>query len=64
MPTDASAPLPDLNLEQKAVLQLDTGDPNCIITGLVIHVSQTIPELPQPPEKVAPLLGYVPQGAT
>jgi len=61
MATETSAPLPDLTLEQKAVLQLDTGDPNCIITGLVIHVSQDVPELVQPPAKVEPILGYVPQ---
>jgi hypothetical protein len=44
MPTDVSAPLPDLDLRDQSLMTVDTGDPNAIITSLVIHVSQQAPD--------------------
>lgn len=61
MATDTSAPLPDLTLEEKSQLVVDTGDVGAIITRIVIHFSQDVPEADVKPEKVGPLLAYVPQ---
>lgn len=44
MATDVSTALPDLTLDSNATLEVDTGDANAIITSLVIHVSQDIPQ--------------------
>lgn len=44
MATDVSAPLPDLTLEESSLLVIDTGDNSATITGLVIHVSQEVPD--------------------
>ena len=60
MPTDVSAPLPDLSLEQSSILAIDTGDANALITGVVIHVSQTVPELPLKIDLLPPLLVHEP----
>lgn len=43
MPTPLSAPLPDLDLEEKSILTIDTGDASAIITQVVIHFSQEVP---------------------
>jgi hypothetical protein len=58
MPTDVSAPLPDLDLRDQSILTVDTGDPNAIITSLVIHVSQDIPA--EALALLPPLLAYLP----
>lgn len=44
MPVDISAPLPDLQLRDQSVLEVDTGDPGAVITQLVIHLAQGVPE--------------------
>lgn len=43
MATLISAPLPDLDLEEKSVLTVDTGDAAAPITRIVIHFSQDLP---------------------
>ncbi len=44
MTDDLSAPLPDLDWPDQAVITVDAGDPNAVITSLVIHLSQDVPE--------------------
>lgn len=44
--TNVSTPLPDLSLEEEAVLTVTSGDPGAIITQLVIHFTQDVPALP------------------
>lgn len=58
MPTDVSAPLPDLTLKDESILTVDTGDPAAIITSIVVHFAQDAPEsvLEQQP----PLLAHLP----
>lgn len=56
MPTDVSGPLPELTLEEKAVLTIDTGDPAAIITRLVIHFRQQVPDDFPPISLVPPVL--------
>lgn len=58
MPEDVSAPLPDLSLKDKTIIEVDTGDPGAVVTGLVIHVSQSIPDGALP--SLLPLLTYRP----
>jgi Mg2+/Co2+ transporter CorB len=55
MATDVSAPLPDLTLEEQSLLVIDTGDNAATITGLVIHVSQDVPDLPTKIQLLPPL---------
>jgi len=61
VPTDVSAPLPDLDLRDQSILTVDTGDANAIITKLVIHVSQDIPA--EALAQLPPLLAHIPVGA-
>lgn len=46
--TNVSAPLPDLSLEEETIITVNSGDPGAIITQLVIHFTQDVPELPTP----------------
>jgi Mg2+/Co2+ transporter CorB len=55
MATDVSAPLPDLTLEESSLLVIDTGDNAATITGVVIHVSQDVPDLPTKIQLLPPL---------
>lgn len=61
MATNTSAPLPDLTLEEKSILVVDTGDAAAIITRVVIHFAQDVPDVDVKPVQVGPLLAYVPQ---
>jgi hypothetical protein len=58
MPTDVATSLPDLDLRDQSILTVDTGDPNAIITSLVIHVSQDIPA--EALALLPPLLAHIP----
>ncbi len=58
MADDISAPLPDLNLKDKSILTVTTGDPNAIIDSMVIHLSQELP--PAAVVSLPPLLTYGP----
>lgn len=58
MPTDVSAPLPDLTLEESSLLQIDTGDDDATIGRVVIHVSQEVPDLPIKIELLPPLYAH------
>lgn len=60
MATHLSGPLPDLTLEEKSVLVVDTGDAAVLITRLVIHFSQDVPELPQTFPAIPVLLAHEP----
>ncbi len=44
MSDDISAPLPDLDWPNEAILHVNAGDSSAVITGLVIHLSQDVPE--------------------
>jgi hypothetical protein len=62
MPVVIDSPLPDLTLEEKSLLVVETGDNAVIITQLVIHFAQdTPPELLALPA-VPVLLAYEPTG--
>lgn len=55
--TNVSTALPDLSLEEQAILTVDTLDAGAVITSLVIHFTQDIPrELLAP--ALPPLFGY------
>lgn len=58
MADDISAPLPDLDWPDQAIIHVDAGDPDAVITAFVIHLSQDVPEelLTVPP--FVPLFTY------
>lgn len=56
-----SAPLPDLDLEVRSVLTVDTGDPFALVTALVIHVAQDTPDEVLKQLTVAPAFAYGPE---
>lgn len=60
MPAIVSAPLPDLDLEEKSIIEVDTGDANAKITRVVVHFTQDIPDLEQSFQVLNPLLAYGP----
>lgn len=43
MPTDVSAPLPQLDLRDSTIVTVTLSDPAAIITGLAYHAYQTLP---------------------
>jgi hypothetical protein len=59
MPVDVSAPMPDLTLEESSILTIDTGDPGAVITQVVIHVSQEIPDVRTTIKLLPPQLAYL-----
>jgi len=55
--TNVAAPLPDLSLEDEAIITVDAGDAGSVITSMVIHFTQELPrELLAP--VLPPLFGY------
>jgi hypothetical protein len=58
MPTNVSAPLPDLTLEEQTILTIDTLDAGAIISSVVIHVSQDVPDLPTKIQLLPPLYAH------
>lgn len=60
MPTDVSAPLPDLNLRDQSILTVDSGDAAAIITRIVVHLSQDLPAAAI--KQLPPVLANVPVG--
>jgi hypothetical protein len=56
-----SAPLPDVDLRSSSIVTVDAGDPNAVITQLVIHVSQDLPEQPVKVTPFVPLFSYGPE---
>lgn len=58
MANDVSAPLPDLDWPDQAILAVNAGDASAAITRFVIHLSQDVPEelLTVPP--FVPLFTY------
>ncbi len=56
--SDLSAPLPDLDWPDQAVITVDAGDSSAVITGLVIHLSQDVPEDVVPIPLVPPVLAH------
>lgn len=59
MADNLAAPLPDLSLEELAVITVDAGDPGAVITSLVIHFTQDVPRALLAPV-LPPAFGYVP----
>jgi len=61
MSSDPSVGLPDIDWPDQAIIAVDTGDANAVITSMVIHLSQDTPEdlIPQPGPFV-PLFTYGP----
>ncbi len=58
--SDLSAPLPDLDWPDQAVITVDAGDSSAVITGLVIHLSQDVPADVVPVAPYTPLFVYGP----
>jgi hypothetical protein len=58
MPTDVSAPFPDLDLEEQSIIEVDLGDAASVITGLVVHFTQNVPDLPAKIELLPPLYAH------
>ncbi len=58
MSDDVSAPLPDLDWPNEAILHVNVGDSSAVITGLVIHLSQDVPEDLVPVKPFTPLFVY------
>ncbi len=44
MATRIKGPFPDLDWPDQAIITVDAGDSSAVITGLVIHLSQDVPE--------------------
>jgi hypothetical protein len=63
MPAIVSAPFPDLDLEEKSIIEVDTGDANAKITRVVVHFTQDIPDLDSAFVVLNPLLTYGPDAA-
>lgn len=61
MPTDVSAPLPQLDTRDGTIFTVDTGDPNVIVVELAVHGWT---ENPQPAEEEpSPILAHLPVGS-
>jgi hypothetical protein len=58
MTDDVSAPLPDLDWPDRAIIAVNAGDTNAKITKLVIHLSQDVPEDLTPVQPFVPLFTY------
>ncbi len=63
MPADLSAPLPDLDWPNEAILHVNAGDSSAVITGLVIHLSQDVPQEAIKLNTIPPVLVSKPSGA-
>ena len=44
MTTRIKDSLPDLDLASLATITVDAGDPNAIVTSVVVHLAQDVPE--------------------
>lgn len=60
MANDVSAPLPDLDWPDQAIIAVDAGDASAKITRLVIHLSQDVPQEVADSLVLNPLLAYGP----
>lgn len=58
MATFVSAPLPDLDLEEASIITVDTGDAAAVITGMVVHFTQDVPDVPLKVELLPPLYAH------
>lgn len=61
MPTDISTPLPHLELGPGATVEVDTGHPAAIVTGLIVYGTY-YPPGGAPPVGLAPLFVPIPVG--
>jgi len=43
MSSDPSVGLPDIDWPDQAIIEVDTGDANAVITRFVVHLSQDVP---------------------
>jgi hypothetical protein len=60
MATRIAAPFPDVDLEEKSIIEVDTGNANAVITRVVVHFTQDIPDLDEKFAVLNPLLTYGP----
>ncbi len=58
MATRIKGPFPDLDWPNQAIITVDAGDSSAVITGLVIHLSQDVPEDLPPVALVPPVLAH------
>ncbi len=58
MADDVSAPLPELSWPDQAIITVATGDASALITRLVIHFSQDVPEDAVTVEPYTPLFVF------
>lgn len=58
MANDVSAPLPDLDWPDQAIIHVNAGDPAATISRLIIHLSQDVPEELIPVQPFVPLFTY------
>jgi hypothetical protein len=58
MATDVSAPFPDLDLEEQSIIEVDLGDVGAAITGVVVHFTQNVPDVPAKIELLPPLYAH------
>ncbi len=58
MATRIKGPFPDLDWPDQAIITVDAGDSNAVITGLVIHLSQDVPEDVPPIALIPPVLAH------
>jgi hypothetical protein len=58
MPAIVSAPFPDLDLEEKSIIEVDTGDNGALITRVVVHFTQDIPDLETAVQPFVPVFKY------
>lgn len=60
MPTDLSAPFPDLDLEEASIITVDLGNAASKITRVVVHFTQAVPEDAVTVAPFTPLFVYAP----
>ena len=58
MATRLKSAFPDLDWPEQAIIAVDAGDASAVITGLVIHLSQDVPEDVLTAEAFTPLFAY------
>ncbi len=62
MATRIKGPFPDLDWPDQAIITVDAGDSSAVITGLVIHLSQDVPQEAIKLDTVPPVLISQPSG--
>jgi hypothetical protein len=58
MGTRIAAPFPDVDLEEKSIIEVDTGNNGALITRVVVHFTQDIPDLEAAVQPFVPIFKY------